>query len=148
MNVQFRQFDGPSDWGWVKSHMPLLRVEDTSGIIAVDLDTNTTVAGCIFDTWTHTSVCAHQIIENPMVLRHGWFEECVDYVYNVCEKQLIIGLVPADNVKALELNAKIGFVELARVPDAVNVGVDLVLLTMTRDQCRFYHPPPPQAATG
>ena len=139
MKLAFRQFSGEHDWGWVQLHLPgLKRVEDTTGIMAVDTETNQTVAGVIMDTWTHNSVCVHQILTNPMVLRHGFFEEVADYVYNHAGRDVMVGMVPADNERALRLDKAIGFVERGRLPDVYAKGVDVVMLTMTKEQCRFW----------
>lgn len=137
MKVHYRAFHGPTDWGWVQSHLPLKRVEDTNGIMAIDLDKNETVAGAIFDTWTTTAVQAHLIVQNPMVLRHGFLEECCDFVFNVAGRDMMIGLVPSDKEAALKLNPKIGFTELVRIPQAVEDDVDMVVMIMRREDCNF-----------
>lgn len=138
MKVEFREFHGPSDWGLVQEHMPLKRVEDTGGIVAVDAETNETVAMVVMDSWTWNSVQIHQIVINPLVLRHGFFEEVADYVFNVAEREIMIGLVPSDNDKALSMNKKIGFEEVARIKDGVNFGIDIVILQMHKTQCKFW----------
>ena len=140
MNVHFRAFHGPSDWGWVLQHLPLKRVEDTGGIVAIDADTNRTVAMCIMDTWSHNAVQVHLILDNPLVLRHGFFEEVADYVYNVAERNVMVGLVPSSNHKALQLDKRIGFTELTRIPNAVMDGEDLVVLHMPKENCKFWTP--------
>ena len=142
MNMYLRSFHGPTDWGWVRQHLPLKRVEDTSGIVAVDLDAHATVAACVFDTWTDNSVQTHLVITNATVIRHGFFEEIADYVYNVTGRKLMIGLVPSNLKKVIEMDKKIGFQELVTIPDAISDGVGVVVLTMTKEQCRFYKPPP------
>ena len=148
MNVQLRAFHGPSDWGWVRQHLPLHRVEDTGGIVAVDSDKNETIAVCIMDTWTEASVQVHMVITNPMVIRHRFFQEVADYVYNVAGREVMVALVPADNAAALSVDQKIGFVELARIPHGSKRDVDTVVLTMTKDQCRFYEVPDGQAVNS
>ena len=150
MDVEFRNFDGPSDWGVVQKYMPLKRVDDTGGIVAVDKETNETVGIVVMDSWTATSVQIHQIIINPMVLRHGFFEEVAEYVFNHAGRELMIGLVPSNNAKALQMNGKIGFETAAVIPDGVDTGVDIVIMTMRKEQCKFWVPPPElkEAANG
>jgi RimJ/RimL family protein N-acetyltransferase len=140
MKCVFRAFHGPSDWGWVQHHLALHRVEDTVGVIAVDEDTNTTVAGFIGDSWTATAVQGHIIIDDPMVLRHGFLEEVTDFVYNVGEREVIIATVASNNAAALSVNKKIGFSEIARIPDGMSFGVDSVIMTMTKEQCPYWTP--------
>jgi RimJ/RimL family protein N-acetyltransferase len=138
MNVHFRALHGPTDWGYVQEHMPLKRTEDTGGIVAVDADTNETVAAVIFEHWTEASVNAHVIVTNPLVQRHGLIEEVTDYVFNVAGRKVIIGTVPANNEAALALDKHIGFEEIARIPDGAYDGVDMVILTLRPEQCPYY----------
>lgn len=137
MNLFCRAFHGPADWGWVNEQMGVLRVEDTSGIIGIDADTNETVAACIMDNWTRNSVQAHLIIKNSMALRNGFLEEIFDYMYNVKGVNRIYGLVPGDNVKALKINAHIGFTEKMRLDDAWEEGIDYVVVEMKKENCNY-----------
>ena len=65
-----------------------------------------------------------------------WLAAIFDYPYNVCDVDKIIAPVASTNAKALKLVRNMGFTEEARIADASPDG-DLVLMTMTRDQCRF-----------
>lgn len=137
MKVVFRAFYGPSDWGWVNQQVAILRVEDTCGIMAVDDEADETVGACIMDNWTKNSVQCHFMVSSPMVLRHGFLEECFDFLFNECGMQYIYGLVPGDNEKALRLNAHMGFTERVRLKDAFADGVDYVLMELKRENCRY-----------
>ena len=112
MNVIFRPFT-PNDWKWVNEQIPLLWVEDTSGIIAVDTDTGEPVGATIFDNWTQNSVQTHFIITSPMVLKHGLLEESYGYIFGFLGKKYMYGLVPGDNEAALKFNTKMGWTEKA-----------------------------------
>ncbi len=116
-------------------HVPLKRVEDTTGIVCVDLDTGAPAALCVMDNWTHTSVQVHWVIIDPMALRHGFLEECFDYVFNQAERDLMIGLVPSDNAKSLKLAKHADFTELYRVQDAIKFGVDTVIIALRKRDC-------------
>ena len=137
MNIEFRAFSGPHDWGWVNQQVGILQVEDTTGIMAIDTDTNTTVGACIMDNWTANSVQAHFMITDPMVLRHGFIEECFDYIFNHAGRRYIYGFVPGNNEKALKLNAHMGFTEILRLPDAFTDGVDYVVMQLRREDCKY-----------
>lgn len=147
MNLIFRPFDGPTDWGWVNQQVPILQVEDTSGIVAEDTTTGERVGACVFDNWTPNSVQCHFALTSPMVLRHGFLEVCFDYVFNFGGKRYMYGLVPGDNAKALKLNRRLGFTEEARLPEAFKDGVDYVLMQLRREDCKFL-PPMEAVANG
>lgn len=62
---------------------------------------------------------------------------CFDYAFNHCNCVAVYGQVAANNEKALRLDKHLGFREVFRLQDAVSDGVDLVILEMRRDQCRW-----------
>lgn len=138
MKIEFRPFMGQYDWGWVKLHLELEENRDMSGIMAIDLEKNETVGAVLMENWTPNSVMVHQIITKPMLLRHGFFEEVTKYIYDTCGRKMMIGSVPSDNPKALKLDKKIGFEEFAVIKDGFADGVDIHLLSMTKEQCNFY----------
>jgi RimJ/RimL family protein N-acetyltransferase len=136
VKVVFRAFHGPTDWAWIRLHIGALQVEDTSGIIAVSADTGEIVGACVMDNWTFNSVQAHFAITSPMVLRHGFLQECVNYVFNVADKQAIYGFIPASNKKAIKLNTHMGFTEVFRIPEGFGKGVDYVAMQMLKENCK------------
>jgi hypothetical protein len=141
MKIQFRRFDGPTDWGFIQSQAPILRVEDTTGIMAIDEETNTTVGAAIMDNWTHNSVQMHFIVTNSMVLRHGFMEEIFDFIFNVKKLSYIYGMVRETNEKALKIDAHMGFVEVLRLPDAWAVGEDIIVVELKKENCMYLPQP-------
>ena len=133
MKLRYRALDRIADWVWVNQQIPILMVEDTSGIMAVDDTTGELVAGCIFDNWTPTSVQAHFMMATPLVLRHRFLAVCYDYVFNFKGLKAIFGLVPGDNAKALAFNLHMGWTVEARMEDAFDEGIDSVLMRCTRE---------------
>lgn len=137
MTPYVREFHGPTDWGWINSHVPLLRVEDTCGIVMIDLEKNETVAAMILDNIMYNSVQAHLIIQNPLAIRHGFLTECADLVFNHMDKEYIYGMVAENREKALKLNKHMGFTEKTILPGAHAEGVGYVLMELHRDNCSF-----------
>lgn len=136
MNLQFYPLKISEDWALAKQRIDLLLVEDSKGIVAKN-ENMEIQAMAIFDTWTHNSVQVHMIIENPMVLRHGFLTEIADYVFYTCERGILYGLVPSNNEKALKLDKHIGFSEICRLKDAVMKGIDMVILELRKEDCRW-----------
>jgi hypothetical protein len=137
MNIQIRDFIGHNDWGWVQQVCPILRVEDTCGMMAIDTDTNSTVGAVIMDNWTQNSVQCHFMIETPMVLRHGFLECAYNFIFNVCDVKYIYGLVPADNTKAVAFNTHMGFTVKTVLDEAFEEGVDYLIMQLKREDCKF-----------
>lgn len=60
-----------------------------------------------------------------------------DYVFDRCQCVAVYGHVASNNIEALRLDTHLGFKEVHRIKDAVDDGVDLVILEMRREQCRW-----------
>lgn len=120
-------------WPTVATVLGLRPTLDTRGIMARNNKTGEIDAVVVFQNFTHSSAQVHQMIENPMVLRHGFFTEVVEYIYNTAGLKVMIGLVPSDNERALRFNEKLGFSETHRIKDGFNEGVDMVVMEARRE---------------
>lgn len=95
------------------------------------------VGGVVFNGWSPGgSVNAHMA-----GFRSGWATlELTRTVFQYCFNQLkvkkVFALVPSDNLKALEINRRMGFKDELVVPD-VFADADLMVLSMRREQCRW-----------
>ena len=139
MNVKFRAWV-PSDLLTVRQHMPYSATETTRGIVAYDPDTAETLAVFLIDSWTKTAAQVHQVILKTMVIRHGWFEEIAHFMYGTAVRKKVYATVPDNHAKALSLNEKLGFEQVARLSDAWDEGVDYLVLEMTRENCKYWVP--------
>lgn len=137
MNVEYRAFHGPSDWGWVIKHNPILRTDNTNGIMAIDSDKNETIGAVIFDNWTPNTVQAHIIATTSMLFKHGFLEEAFDYAFNISGRKYMLGIIPSDNEKSVKLVKSIGFKEAYRLKDGWADGIDIIVFEISRDNCRF-----------
>ena len=112
--------------------------EDTRGITAID-KSGKVQAMVIYDTWSFNSVMGHYFIMNPFVLKHGFGEEACKYAFDTGKMGIVLGGTPANNKKALKMGTHIGFKDATVIPDGYDIGVDLVIRVMTREDCRFIH---------
>lgn len=123
-------------WNWSAKRANPIWCADTTGFYVRGKDGE--IAACvIFDSWSHNSVNIHMSIDNPMVLRHGLLDEIARFVYTEAGRGVIIGLVPGDNAKALKLNKHIGLKEVHRIRDGYKVGVDMVIMELRKEDCRY-----------
>jgi RimJ/RimL family protein N-acetyltransferase len=136
--VAFRKIATEVDWDWFTCRNSIQLLPDMTSILAYNVTTNAILAGCVMDNWTESSCQIHFCIDNPMAIRHKFFEEIAEFVYDTAGRTVMHGLVPADNLKALALDKKIGFREVTRLTDAFKLGVDYVLLEMRKEDCNFY----------
>ena len=140
MKIAYRFFHGPSDWGWIQSHLPLLRIDDMCGLMAVDTETNTTVACAIFDTFLDKTCQISLIIEQSLVLRHGFMEEISQFAYDGCHRDYVFCKVAEDNIKSLRICERAGFVRTGTISGGSANGVPHIMLEMYKDDCTFYKP--------
>ena len=91
-------------------------------------------AGTLYDLYNGQSICMHVASEKPVT--RTFTRTCFEYPFVQLGVKKVIGLVDSTNEKALRFDHHLGFVEEARIKDASRHG-DLIILTMTRAQCRW-----------
>lgn len=121
------------DWPWVKARAAPILCEDTKGIIAEDKN-GAILAAAVFDSWSHTSCHVHIAMDNVMVIRHGFLEEIKNYVFNTAGRKIMLGVTPSNNLRALKFNRHAGMVEIFRIEDGYDHGVDYVVTRMTKEE--------------
>ena len=140
MNVGYRPLDPHIDWNLVQHRIGLKWIEDTKGIVAMDMKTNKRVAIAVFNNWTYSAVQIHLWIDNPMVLRHGFLQEIYNYTFNTGARDSLVGMVPEFNEEALKLNAHIGLKEVGRIPNAYRDDEAYVIMQGTREDLARWEP--------
>lgn len=133
MKIEFIPMLPSRDKVWLDIALPISWTAQMRGIIAMDTEVNRPVAAVLFDQWTHSAVVLHWWIDKPMVLRHGLFQEAAHYAFNVCEKTVVLGIMPSDSLPSLKLAKKLGFKETYRIKDGFKIGVDQVILEGRRE---------------
>ena len=98
------------------------------------------IAGVIYDHYNSVSVQAHIWVAEGAVPSREWYVAIFDYPFNRLEVRKIVGQVQQDNELAQKLDEHFGFVLEARVTDFSAHG-DLLMYTMTRDQCLVLNSP-------
>lgn len=137
MSVFCRAINIESDWAWINSQVPILLVEDTTGIIMFDKRTLKPLAACVLDNITANSTQAHFMITTPIVFKHGLLQLCFGYIFDALGVNYVYGLVPGDNEKAIKFNKRLGFTEKVALPEAFKPGVDYLLMELKKENCNF-----------
>lgn len=94
------------------------------------------IGGVLFDHYNGRSIAMHVAGEGRKWLNREFIHACFSYAFDQLKVHKVIGMVPSTNTDALRFDYKLGFIKEATIEDAVPYG-DLILLTMTRDQCRW-----------
>jgi len=94
------------------------------------------LGGVIYTNYTGRTVQIHQAGFVP-----AWptpqFMFCIyDFPFNLLKVEKLIATVPSTNKRAMNITRKMGFTHTVTIPDIV-LGGDLVVLSMSRDQCKY-----------
>ncbi len=90
-----------------------------------------------YDHWTPNSVQMHIWIPHPESVSRTFFREGFRYPFEMCGRGLVVGLTPSNNSAALHFNRRIGFKEVYRMKDAWDIGTDVVVQEMRKEDCRW-----------
>lgn len=94
------------------------------------------VAGVLFDHYNGASVCMHVAGEGKKWMNREFLWFSFYYPFEQLKVKKVLGIVPSSLEAVLEFDKHIGFTEEHRIKDGHPTG-DLVILSMTREQCRF-----------
>jgi len=92
------------------------------------------VAGVVFDHYNGSSIAAHIAIKNKFCLTKEFLQVCFSYAFDEAQVIKILGFVVSTNHDARRFNEHLGFVLEGSLEGAAPGG-DLLIYTMTRDQC-------------
>jgi RimJ/RimL family protein N-acetyltransferase len=93
-----------------------------------------------YNSFVGRTCCIHVVIQRPELLTRRIVREAFEFPFVVCNCEAVLALVDSTNEAALNFDAKLGFIEVARVPNGGTEG-DLVVLQMLRSDCRWLRKP-------
>jgi len=134
--MRFKALTEPEEWQWIWERAYPMAVKDTQGIVAYD-DKGKIAGIVVMDSWTPSGCQTHFAIENPMCIRRGLFREVAVHIHVTCGRPYIFGLIPANNDKAHKFDLKMGFKEVARVPEGYDIGVDYIVVRLAKEENRW-----------
>ncbi len=94
------------------------------------------VCGVLYEDFNGSSVKAHIAGTGKRWLTREFLKVMFDYPFNQLKVKKLIGLVDETNLAARRFDEHLGFVLEAVIKDAAPHG-DMLILTMTKEQCRF-----------
>ena len=136
--IKLRHFSAYTDWDYVHAMTSAIACSDTCGVTACDSFDGRIVGVAVFDQLAPNSAQCHIAITNPIkALRAGLLRAAGEYIFKDRGRNIVYGLVPANNERALKFNENIGFKQIMRLPEGFDVGIDYVVLEMKRAACRW-----------
>jgi len=92
--------------------------------------------GASYTGYTGSSVGVHTAGFRPDWINQDLLWVCFHYPFVQLGCSKLLGQVPSSNLKALEFDLKMGFIEETRVKDVFPDG-DLVVMSMKKETCRW-----------
>jgi RimJ/RimL family protein N-acetyltransferase len=120
--IRFRAAED-HDARWFCATLNLIPTTEFGGIVAYNDQFAMGMVG--FDNWTPNSVMMHFHIRQPRCLIPLW-NEALGYLSSY-GRRIIIGSTASDNIRALRVIKKLGWVEKTRIIDGWSDGVDLII---------------------
>jgi RimJ/RimL family protein N-acetyltransferase len=82
-------------------------------------------------------ICSMHIVGDGNWVSREFIRIAFDYPFNQCGLKAILSPIASNNTKALKFDLHFGFQEVHRVKDGWEQGVDLILLQLLKEECRY-----------
>jgi L-amino acid N-acyltransferase YncA len=138
--IYFKPMTETHEWDWMVKRTLIKRYEDTQGVVAFNAEG--VIKGIFaFDSFTPDACQIHFALDSAMPIRHGFFNEIARHLFIQCGCRRVFGRVRSDNRRSSKLAERVGFTEVARIPNGYKEGVDQVVLCMEKEGCRWLDTP-------
>jgi RimJ/RimL family protein N-acetyltransferase len=94
------------------------------------------LGGVLFQAYTGASIGMHMAGFRPKWANRDMLWAGFHYPFEQLKCERVFGQVPASNRLALEIDLKLGFKEVARIP-RLYPGDDAIIVCMEREECRW-----------
>ena len=103
-------------------------------IVCTD-ETGRPLAGAIYDYYNGQIIQSHVWVDPEHRPSKEWYFAACDYPFRQLKVKKVIAQIRSDNEEALSHAEHIGYQIEARISDYFEDGVDMLVLTMTEEQC-------------
>ena len=94
-----------------------------------------------FYDWVGHTCQLSQCNSGPRMIPRALARAVFTYAFDVLKRKMVFAVVSEGNGAAMRVNRFLGFQEAFRWPEMAAHDHDLVVLTMTREQCKFLEKP-------
>jgi len=119
---------------WISDRLDINWLPGCGSTIGLVNSEGTPIAATLWEACNGASIMLHCVIERPISRQFAWFNSYYPFITLGLNK--IISPVEEDNVKSRRFIEHYGFILETRIVGASRSG-DLLLYTMTREQCRW-----------
>lgn len=122
-------------FGWLVSRSQCHMTSDFRAVEVVD-ERGAIRAMVGYANWTPGAVQMHIAIDAPIAGKH-LLDMAFSYPFLDAGLRVAYGLVATSNARSMRLAKRLGFHEAHRIKDGFGRGVDLAVMEMHRDSCRW-----------
>lgn len=133
----------PGDGQWVMTRVGGVFNDKTDHVVSLHRG-GKTCGGVVFTGYLQASIVMHMAGNETNWATREFLWAVFHYVFVQLGCRKAIGLVPSDNHRAISVDLRLGFRVETRITDATVNGADLLILTMTRDMCKWLRFKPEQ----
>jgi RimJ/RimL family protein N-acetyltransferase len=126
----------PDDGGRIARSAGLIYNVAADQCIARLDDDGALMGGVVYQNYTRKSIGIHMAGFHPRWVNRDMIWMAFDYPFNQLGVDVVFGQLPASNTTALDLDRRLGFEEVLRVPDVYPCG-EAVLMRMYRENCKW-----------
>jgi hypothetical protein len=126
----------PGDGEWIMLRVGGVFNEKTDHSIAVHRDGHV-CGGVVYTGYLGASITVHMAGNETNWASPDFLWMTYDYSFNQLGVRKLIGLVPADNLRALSIDLRMGFTIEAKLTDMMPDGTDLLILSMRKADCKW-----------
>ena len=90
-----------------------------------------------YNGFTGRACFMHSAIDDPSVIDRTFVKAIFEYPFVQCGCTHVHAMVDSSNTRAMSIDLRLGFKEVARFAGAALDGSDQVLLSMRREDCRW-----------
>lgn len=133
MSIRRLRFNDPEDGAWIMRRSYGVYNDKTDQCIAVIRD-GTIAGGVVYNAFIKTAMFIHMagVEDNWATREFLWV--VYDYPFNALGVTWLYGLVDPLNERALDIDKRMGFREVTRLPGALG-DRDLIVVGMKREHC-------------
>jgi hypothetical protein len=127
----------PSDGTWVMLRVGGIFNDKIDHVIGVHDKEGKMRGGVVFTGYLGSAIMLHMAGDETNWAGRDFLWMVFDYAFNQLGVRKLIGLVATNNLRALSIDLRLGFLLEGRIERVFPDGSDLLLLTMTRPQCKW-----------
>jgi RimJ/RimL family protein N-acetyltransferase len=143
MSVREIKINHPGDGDWIMLRVGGVFHESTDHTVAVHRD-GRMVGGVVYTWYVGSAIMLHMAgVEDNWATR-DFLWMVFHYAFVQLGVRKVMGFVSSSNTRALKVDDHLGFKIATRVPDVFPDGSDLVILVMTKPQCKWLKLTPKQ----